>query len=205
MRGLMRRGYGNCANVPTNVSRTPPAAVTSRSLSPASVSIEDRNEPAAALPARSIASTTAAPTATAAITSSDRAGSRNAGRMIRRRKSATTFMSGRHNAPVAHANHGIYDGGCFHAVRGHQDGGLPLVAYLAQQLQNRPSGGGVKIARGLVGKNNAGAMNQGPGDRHPLHLTAGELMGHAVRQISKSHRGQPVHRSRARIALAREQ
>src|SRR4051794_38901482 len=144
MRGLMRRGYGNVASLPTRASGTPPAAVTSRSLSPASVSIEDRNDPAAALPARSIARTTAAPTPTAAITSSDRAGSRKAGRMIRRQKSAREVMSGRHNAAIAHLNHGIDHGGCLEAVRSHQDRGLPLVAYVSQQLQNRDAGGRVE-------------------------------------------------------------
>ena len=37
---------------PTIASGTPPEAVISRSLSPASVSIDERNEPAAAVPAK---------------------------------------------------------------------------------------------------------------------------------------------------------
>src|SRR5215469_4657364 len=133
MRGLMRSGYGRRANVPTNASGTPPPAVTSRSLSPVIVSIDERNDPAAALPARSIASTTAAPTATAAITSSDRAGSRRAGRTIRRKKSVMAAISGTRDAPVAHLYHRIDQRGGLGAMCGHQDGRLLFVAYPAKQ------------------------------------------------------------------------
>src|SRR5947208_1236136 len=66
--------------MPTMFSDRPPEVTTSRSLSPASVSIELRNEPAAAPPARSIASTTATPKAIAKIVSEERTGSRKSAR-----------------------------------------------------------------------------------------------------------------------------
>src|SRR3954471_16261642 len=115
-------------------SGTPPPAVTSRLLSPAMVSSDDRNDPAAAFPARSMASTTAVPTATAAATSNDRPGSRSAGRTIRRKNSVSAAISGMHDAPIAHTDHAIHHRRRLHAMRGHQDRGSLLIADLAEQL-----------------------------------------------------------------------
>jgi hypothetical protein len=84
MRGEIRSKKGSCASVPTADSGTPPVATTSRSLSPASVSIDEWKEPVAAAPARSIASTTATPSAMAKIVSAVRTGSRNRGRTSKR-------------------------------------------------------------------------------------------------------------------------
>jgi hypothetical protein len=70
--------------MPTKFSGTPPGVAISSSLSPASVSIEERNDPVAASPARSIASTTATPNATASTVSPARTGSRKSGRAINR-------------------------------------------------------------------------------------------------------------------------
>src|SRR5579863_7027903 len=180
MRGLMRSGKGSWSSVPTRVSGTPPAAVTSRSLSPTMVSIDDWNDPAAALPARSMASTTAEPTATATITSRDRAGSRSAGRTMRRNKSARAAISGLHDAPIAHVNDGIDHRRSLRAMSSHQDGSLLLIANLPQQLENRRASRRVKVSRRLVGEKNAGHMDESARDGYALHLSTGKLMGHAV-------------------------
>ena len=93
---------GNCAPVPSgrgllvwppNPSGTvagvgiPPFARISRSVFPARVSIEERNEPVAESPASSIATTTATPRATAKMVRAVRIGSWRSGRRIRVRKS----------------------------------------------------------------------------------------------------------------------
>src|ERR1035441_7942136 len=75
-------------------SGTPPVAMLSRSLSPVSVSIEERNDPAAAFPARSIASTTLTPRARAATVRTVRIGSLNRGRNIKRKKNLRRGISG---------------------------------------------------------------------------------------------------------------
>src|SRR2546422_10471359 len=51
MRGEIRIEYGREAGVPTKFSGTPPDAAISRSLSPPSVSNDERNDPVAASPA----------------------------------------------------------------------------------------------------------------------------------------------------------
>src|SRR5580704_10606935 len=99
--------------------------------------MDERNDPAAALPARSMASTTATPSATAAATSSDLARSRSAGRTISRKNSISAAISRRHNLTVAHANDRIGDSSRFGAVGRHHDCHPVLVADLPEQLDNR--------------------------------------------------------------------
>src|SRR5260370_30759 len=76
----MRSEYGRASRVPTTFSGTPPAVTISRSFSPASVSMDERNEPAPAVPAKSMASTTATPSAIANNVKETRTSSPNHGR-----------------------------------------------------------------------------------------------------------------------------
>ena len=163
--------------------------------------MDERNDPAAALPARSMASTTATPIATAVITSSDRPGSRTAGRTMSLKKRAMIAISGLHDTAVAHGDDGVGHCGRFTAVRGHQNGGSLLVANVPEKVKNGIAGRAIEISGGLVRQQNARLMNQSAGNGYALHLTAGELVGHAVGKFAKTHSRQPFNRARAGIAL----
>ena len=64
---------------------------------------------------------------------------------------------------------------------GHQDDGHPfLFIEPAEQFQDLFAGVGVKVAGGLVGKEDGGIIDQSPGDGHPLLLAAGELRGFVI-------------------------
>ena len=70
--------------MPTTCSGTPPVAIISKSLAPTNVSIDEWNDPAAAVPAKSIAKTTATPSAIASTVRVVRVGSLHSGRTIKR-------------------------------------------------------------------------------------------------------------------------
>ncbi len=65
-------------------------------------------------------------------------------------------------------------------VRDQDDGqALPLV----EVLEDRPdllAPGRIEVSRRLVGEQDFGPVDQGPGDGHPLHLAVRELAGEAV-------------------------
>ena len=69
-------------------------------------------------------------------------------------------------------------------VVGDKDGGdvgfLLDSAEFLSGLQPQP---GVQIGKGFVQQKNAGHLDQGSGDGHPLLLTAGELAGLAIHQV----------------------
>jgi hypothetical protein len=67
-------------------------------------------------------------------------------------------------------------------VRGHQDRYLLFCTHALHQLENRVAGCGVEIPRRLIGQDQARAMHQRPRNGHALHLSAGELVCHAVRE-----------------------
>jgi hypothetical protein len=46
-----------------------------------------------------------------------------------------------------------------------------------EQLHDLKAGGGIEVARGLIGKQDRGIVDQRPGDRDPLLLATGELTG----------------------------
>src|ERR1700722_2807968 len=186
---------------------TPPAAVTSRSLSPASVSIDERNEPPAALPASSIASTTETPSATASTINKERAGSRSMGRTIRRKNSVNCGMSGGRNVfdvTVSHADNGIHKRRGLSAVRRH-DNRHPLVGGdAAKQFEDGIAGGRVEISGWLIGEQNPRRVDQSSCDGDALHLAASDLMRHAICKIEEIDGCQLLEGLRARVAISRE-
>ena len=54
------------------------------------------------------------------------------------------------------------------------EGGAVLGALALQERHDRVAGVDIEGAGGLVGQDDAGAAGQGPGDGHPLLLTARE-------------------------------
>ena len=64
-------------------------------------------------------------------------------------------------------------------VRGHDHGGAVLVD-LVQHAHDAHGGGGVQVAGGLIGQQDARAVDDGAGDRHALLLAAGEFVREAV-------------------------
>ncbi len=70
----------------------------------------------------------------------------------------------------------------------HQQQSRPgFATYLADQLQRFPSIAAVEIARGFIGKDQLGAISQGPRDRHPLLLTRGKLARIMTEFIAQPH------------------
>src|SRR5579872_5840587 len=131
----MAIGKGSWANVASTLSGTPPTARTSRSELPTNVSIDERNDPAAALPASSIASTTATPRATAKMISDVRSGSRKNVRRISRWNMRRRDISGAvdlFNPAVAHLDHRVTKACGLAAVRRHDHRDTPLVSDVSQ-------------------------------------------------------------------------
>ena len=62
---------------------------------------------------------------------------------------------------------------------------LPRVELL-KQSHDLVAGGGIEIARGLVGENQRRPIDQARGDRDPLLLAAGKLVGHMVEAFIQS-------------------
>src|ERR1700730_2262606 len=173
MRAVTRMGTGSVERVAKIRSGTPPEATTSRSLSPAKVSIEEWNDPAAASPARSIANTTATPSATASTMSPRRIGSWKSGRTInrlKRRKRAISTTNDLLDSSIAQPHQlGAHTGGLY-AMSGHNRRGFLFLSEAPQKFQDHASRRGVQIPGGLVSQQNLRRMNQRSGDSHALHL-----------------------------------
>ena len=121
--------------------------------------MEERKEPVAAPLAKSIASTTATPSATAVRIRSDRPRSRSIGRKIKRYSSAGEPISVARNLcdlSVAQMYGAVGERGSFCTMRCHQDRCLAFPADLLQQFKDGVAGGRVEIARRFVGKHEAG-------------------------------------------------
>src|ERR1700751_2072468 len=149
--------------------------MTSRSLPPARVSIDERNDPAAAVPARSMASTTATPSAMARTVSAVRTGSASSGRTIKRKKRRRLALSAPSNFlyfSVLQPHHDIGERRGFRAMRSHDRRGVVLARQTPEQLQDDVTGRCVEISGGLIGQQKTGTMNQRACDSHPLHLSA---------------------------------
>ena len=105
------------------------------------------------------------------------------------RSSSTIRPSARKTHPV-----GVRRGD---RVVGDDHDGLPVVVdAAAQQLEHLGAGPGVEVAGRLVGEDDPRPADQRAGDRHPLLLAAGELLGLVVEPVpeadGRDHRVVPV-------------
>jgi hypothetical protein len=73
---------------------------------------------------------------------------------------------------------------------GHQDRGRAGVDAGPQHPQHRLAGLRVEGTGGLVGQHEAALADQGAGDRHPLLLAAGQLLGEPLREVTEAEVGQ---------------
>ena len=89
------------------------------------------------------------------------------------------------DAAVAHRHHAVGVGGDVGLVRHQDDRDAFLAVELRQRLHDLVRGARVKIAGRLVGKEQARRIDQGPRDRHPLLLAAGELARRVSRAIAE--------------------
>jgi hypothetical protein len=85
---------------------------------------------------------------------------------------------------------------------GDHDDGLAGVVEPAQHVHDLLAGGGVEVAGGLVGEDDVRVVDQRSGDRHPLLLTAGELIGPVVQPVGEP--DHPGHVDRPLLVLLRE-
>src|SRR5687767_4584178 len=72
------------------------------------------------------------------------------------------------------------------------DEGLPGTAQVQKQLVDALSGLGIELAGGLVTQQDGGVADQGAGDRHPLLLAPGQLVGAVVQALTESDLAQEV-------------
>jgi len=96
--------------------------------------------------------------------------------------------------------------GCgFHAVGSHDGGCLLLVRESAQNFQDDVPSGGVQISSGLIRQQDAGGVDQCPGDGGALHLATGELMGKTITKPVHFYPAQTFFRRCSNVSLTREQ
>src|SRR5882724_8487753 len=184
----------------------PPGAVTSRLLSPESVSIEERKEPAAAFPAKSMARTTATPRATASTVSAVSTEKRQSGRTKRLQKRLSISASDNFfDFSVAQPDDHVGQSRGLRAVRGHQQRGILLTHEPLQQRENHVTSRGVEVAGRFVGEQNTRRMYQCARDSDALHLAAGQLMRQAIGQIPELNPTQTLDRRGTGSGLAGQQ
>ena len=71
-----------------------------------------------------------------------------------------------------------------------QHDSMTLVVELFENAYHLRAGFGIQVARGLVGEDDGGVVDQRPRDSHPLLLTAGKLVWTAVQPMRQTHRFQ---------------
>ena len=76
---------------------------------------------------------------------------------------------------------------------GHHDD-QAVLADLLQQFHHLDAGLGVQRAGGLVGQDDIGVVDDGPGNGHPLHLAARHLAGALVQLVAQAHLFQGLRR-----------
>ncbi len=69
---------------------------------------------------------------------------------------------------------------------GEDKSGAELI-YLLQEIDDLPAVEGIQVPGGLVRDDDLRPVDHGPGDRHPLFLAAGKLVGKVAHLIRKSH------------------
>ena len=109
----------------------------------------------------------------------------------RRRWNSRFFALVRENAAVPHRHRAIGVGGDIGLVRHQNDRDAFLAVELRQRLHDLMRGARVEIPGRFVGEEQARRIDQGPCDRHPLLLPAGELVRRITRTIAKP---KPVQR-----------
>ena len=77
-------------------------------------------------------------------------------------------------------------GGHFWIMR-HKDDGYSGLVELLEHVQDFNTGVRIEVARRLIGENERRAINQGPGDRDPLLLTARHLRRVVIGSTGHSH------------------
>ena len=124
---------------------------------------------------------------------------REAGGRHRRRWDFGFFALVGENAAVPHRYRAIGIRGDIGLVRYQNDRDTFLAVELRQRLHDLVRGARVEIPGRFVGEEQARGIDQGPGDRHPLLLAAGELARRVARAIAKP---EPVQR-RSRSGITR--
>ena len=77
----------------------------------------------------------------------------------------------------------------------HQDDGFaPLAVQVREERQYLGRGDGIQVPGGLVGQNDGRLVDQGPGNRGPLHLSARNLVRFVALAAAQTHLPQPVRR-----------
>ena len=78
----------------------------------------------------------------------------------------------------------------------------PVFGYLTQQIHDLYAGVAVQRAGGFIGQQDIRIIHQSAGDRHPLHLSAGHLIGFLVKLFSQAHFLQSFFCSAGALCLA---
>src|SRR5690349_19171760 len=73
-----------------------------------------------------------------------------------------------------------------HRVMGDHDNGAALIVKFPQKPKNNLFVGGVQVARGFIGENDFGIVDEGASDCNSLLFAAGELGGEVVGAIFES-------------------
>ena len=79
-----------------------------------------------------------------------------------------------------------------HLVGDDHHGDPKLLVQVLQQGQDGGGGGGIQGGGGFVTQQDLGVRGQGPGDGHPLLLSAGELGGIGIRFLPQAHQVQQL-------------
>lgn len=112
--------------------------------------------------------------------SSERSASRAKSRMLMRHPLRS--------ASVADGDDAVRLGGDTCVVRD-EDDGLALILEAMERLEHLVPGCRVEVARGLVGQDDGGVVDQRAGDGHSLHLTARELFRAMVVVVERQAHG----------------
>src|ERR1051326_551311 len=111
------------------------------------------------------------------------------------RTASRSSMSGRglpraggiaRDPPVPEHHHPGRVGGDIGFVGDHDDG-LALHMQGLEHPHDLLARGAVEVSGRLVGEQNRGLVDQGPRDRHPLPLSAGELVGPVIHPVREAH------------------
>ena len=70
-------------------------------------------------------------------------------------------------------------------VVSHDDDGDPVAMKLIEQAENLIAGDGIELARRFVRQDQRRAVGERPGDRDPLHFSAGKLSGPMVDPVTE--------------------
>src|SRR5277367_2027380 len=70
---------------------------------------------------------------------------------------------------------------------GHDDDRVALLVEVLEQGEDLDAGLGIEVSRGLVRQDNRRPVDERPGDRHALALTAGKLIWPVVDALAEPH------------------